>query len=208
MCFPYRSVRARQSLCGHLPQVRRRFLPTCEAPRPVDAASSRRNPAATPAAWHPLADPPRPISRQPPRTSANRAMMPTQAPCFDQISWWWCWSSVCAPHRFVPAAKRPSLPGRSQTRPTAPVLLLSPDTWTNSEAQAVAMGGTLAIVPDAGTNSWIVNTFAPYINSAPDANLWIGLYDPTGAIKDDGPGGPGSLHAADFVWLMVRQSHI
>jgi hypothetical protein len=79
--------------------------------------------------------------------------------------------------------------------------LLSPDTWTNSEGQAVAMGGTLAIVPNAATNSWIVNTFAPYINNAPDANLWIGLYDPTGAIKDDGPGGPGSQHAADFVWV-------
>jgi len=30
--------------------------------------------------------------------------------------------------------------------------------------------------------------------------LWLGLYDPTGIISDDGPGGTGSQHATDFVW--------
>lgn len=71
--------------------------------------------------------------------------------------------------------------------------LLTPDTWTNSEAEAVSMGGHLATVNNLSENNWILNTFGPIVgNSGP--NIWIGLYDP---ILNDGA---GAQHAADFIW--------
>jgi len=71
--------------------------------------------------------------------------------------------------------------------------LLTPDTWTNSESEAVAMGGHLATVNNPSENSWILNTFGPLTGNE-GANLWIGLYDP---ILNDGT---GAQHAADFIW--------
>jgi hypothetical protein len=50
--------------------------------------------------------------------------------------------------------------------------LLSPDTWSTSESEALALGGTLATVNDAAENAWIFDTF-----SAGQRNLWIGLND-------------------------------
>jgi hypothetical protein len=71
--------------------------------------------------------------------------------------------------------------------------LLNPDTWTNSEAQANALGGHLATVRSQAENDWILNTFSPIVgNSGP--NIWIGFYDP---VTGDGTGGQ---HAADFRW--------
>lgn len=49
--------------------------------------------------------------------------------------------------------------------------LLSQDSWTDSEAQAEAMGGHLATVRNAAENHWIWDTFSPFF----DGNLWIGL---------------------------------
>jgi hypothetical protein len=71
--------------------------------------------------------------------------------------------------------------------------LLTPDTWTNSESEAVAMGGHLATVNNPSENSWILNTLGP-LTGNDGANLWIGLYDP---ILNDGT---GVQHAADFIW--------
>jgi len=68
--------------------------------------------------------------------------------------------------------------------------LLSQDTWTDSEAEAVSLGGTLATVTNATENSFIVTTFGS------DRNLWIGLWDPTMET-----GGPGPVHTANFVWV-------
>jgi hypothetical protein len=68
--------------------------------------------------------------------------------------------------------------------------LLSQDTWTNSETQAEALGGTLVTVNDAAENSYVYNTFA----GAGTRNLWIGYNDPT----QDSHGG---LHASNFTWV-------
>lgn len=66
--------------------------------------------------------------------------------------------------------------------------LLSQDTWTNSEAEAVALGGTLATVTNDAENSFLSTTFGN------DRNLWIGLYDPSQDSLS------GEAHAANFVW--------
>jgi len=49
--------------------------------------------------------------------------------------------------------------------------LLSQNTWTAAEAEAVTLGGHLATVNDAAENVWICNTFAG------SYYLWIGLND-------------------------------
>ena len=53
--------------------------------------------------------------------------------------------------------------------------LLTSDTWTNSEAEAVALGGHLVTINDVAENQWVVNTFANYGGIA--RPLWIGLTD-------------------------------
>jgi hypothetical protein len=53
--------------------------------------------------------------------------------------------------------------------------LLTSNTWTNSEAEAVALGGHLVTINDAAENQWVVNTFANYGGVA--RPLWIGLTD-------------------------------
>ncbi len=50
--------------------------------------------------------------------------------------------------------------------------LLSPNTWTASEAEAEVLGGTLVIIKNASDQAWVFSTFSK------DANhngLWIGL---------------------------------
>jgi hypothetical protein len=53
--------------------------------------------------------------------------------------------------------------------------LLSENTWTASEAEAEALGGTLAIIDDQAENDWIYSTFAMY--GGIPRNLWIGATD-------------------------------
>ena len=49
--------------------------------------------------------------------------------------------------------------------------LLSPNSWTKAEAEAIKLGGHLVTVNDAQENDWVCNTFL-------DANyIWIGLND-------------------------------
>jgi hypothetical protein len=55
--------------------------------------------------------------------------------------------------------------------------LLSANTWTGSEAEAVALGGHLVTINDAAENAWVVNTFAHYGGVL--RPLWIGLTDRT-----------------------------
>ncbi len=68
--------------------------------------------------------------------------------------------------------------------------MLGAESWTNSEADAIGMGGHLATVRSATENAWILNTFAGYGTST--YGLWIGLTDPT--PKDS------QAYPADFVW--------
>ena len=53
--------------------------------------------------------------------------------------------------------------------------LLSSDTWINSEAEAVALGGHLVTINDAAENQWVVDTFANV--GGVIRPLWIGLTD-------------------------------
>ncbi len=62
--------------------------------------------------------------------------------------------------------------------------LLEAATWTNSEAEAVTLGGHLVTINDAEENTWVFDTFANFGGEAKD--LWIGLND----VQSEG----------DFVW--------
>ena len=53
--------------------------------------------------------------------------------------------------------------------------ILTPKTWTESEAQAVALGGHLVTIDDDTENSWVQTTLGFY--SGVQRRLWIGLTD-------------------------------
>jgi len=63
--------------------------------------------------------------------------------------------------------------------------LLTPNTWTASEAEAENLGGTLAVINDAAEEDWVFSTFGAYGDT--NRNLWIGL-------RRQWPGGP-------FAWV-------
>jgi hypothetical protein len=52
--------------------------------------------------------------------------------------------------------------------------LLSPNTWTASETEAEHLGGTLAVIKNAGDQEWVFSTFGNY--GGTNRNLWIGLH--------------------------------
>lgn len=54
--------------------------------------------------------------------------------------------------------------------------LLSSDTWTASEAEALTLGGHLTTINDLAENQWVFNTFTPLTGATRPA-LWIGLND-------------------------------
>src|SRR5688572_14024742 len=54
--------------------------------------------------------------------------------------------------------------------------LLTPNTWTASEAEAVSLGGHLAAISNQAENDFVFDTFAPLVPNGSDA-LWIGLND-------------------------------
>jgi len=54
--------------------------------------------------------------------------------------------------------------------------LLTTNTWTASEAEALWLGGHLATINDLEENQWILNTFTQ-ITGDPKASFWIGLND-------------------------------
>jgi hypothetical protein len=51
--------------------------------------------------------------------------------------------------------------------------LLTPNTWTASEAEAESLGGTLAVIRNVKEQDWIFFTFGAY--GGTNRNLWIGL---------------------------------
>ena len=53
--------------------------------------------------------------------------------------------------------------------------LLSQDTWTGAEAEAVALGGHLATINDLGENNWVMSAFGTF--GGVQRALWIGLTD-------------------------------
>src|SRR5688572_15573049 len=75
----------------------------------------------------------------------------------------------------VPGARAAVLAGPITNAANAHIYyLLSTNTWTASEAEAVGLGGHLVTINDAAENQWVQNTFFPWTG---DAGLWIGLND-------------------------------
>ena len=68
--------------------------------------------------------------------------------------------------------------------------LLTPNTWTASEAEAENLGGTLVVINDAVEEDWVFSTFGAYGDT--NRNLWIGL-------RRQWPGGP-------FAWVTDEKS--
>lgn len=60
--------------------------------------------------------------------------------------------------------------------------LLTPNSWTASEAEAESLDGTLAIIKNSDEQQWVFSTFRSY-GGVSDRNLWIGL-------RRDWTGGP------------------
>jgi hypothetical protein len=57
--------------------------------------------------------------------------------------------------------------------------LLSENSWTASEAEAVSLGGTLATINNLAENTWVAQTFGqlPGASSTRFYDLWIGYND-------------------------------
>lgn len=55
--------------------------------------------------------------------------------------------------------------------------MLTQDTWTASEAQAISLGGHLVTINDAAENDWVRTTFGPL--GGPQVGLWLGFTDMT-----------------------------
>jgi hypothetical protein len=80
--------------------------------------------------------------------------------------------------------------------------ILPPDNWSNVQTAAQALGGNLVTIRSAAEDAWIVTNMLADLSIFGGPNLstlpvWIGLYDPE---RNDGAG-PGSPHAADFIWV-------
>lgn len=63
--------------------------------------------------------------------------------------------------------------------------LLTPNTWSASEAEAEKLGGTLAVIKNDAEQEWVFSKFGAY--GGTNRNLWIGLHR-------QWPGGP-------FAWV-------
>jgi hypothetical protein len=68
--------------------------------------------------------------------------------------------------------------------------LLAQATWTQSEDEAISLGGHLVTISDEAENNWVYDTFS-LINGAPIA-LWLGLND--------------QLEEGKFVWASGQTS--
>ncbi len=111
----------------------------------------------------------------------------------------------------VPAARAAVLAGPITNAANAHAYyLLRPNSWTDSEAEAVSLGGHLVTVNDAAENQWVKNTFYP-LTGVVNAMLWIGLSDATNQgqfVWASGepvtytnwyPGGPSNVSGEDYV---------
>ena len=54
--------------------------------------------------------------------------------------------------------------------------LLTPNTWTASETEAITLGGHLVTINDMSENQWVYDTFT-LLAGNPNASLWLGLND-------------------------------
>ena len=70
--------------------------------------------------------------------------------------------------------------------------LLSNADWTNSQAEAKALGGNLVTLSNQEQQDFVFDLFGAY--GGVQRILWTGLYDPT---QDQN----GGSHASNFVWV-------
>ncbi len=63
--------------------------------------------------------------------------------------------------------------------------LLLNSTWTDVEAEALALGGHLATIDSQQTQDFVFETFGDYLGMS--RLLWIGLYDPRQQINPINP---------------------
>ena len=56
-------------------------------------------------------------------------------------------------------------------------LLLETAPWTDSEAEALTLGGHLVTINDSAENDWVFDTFVPLLPTTVGAFIWIGLND-------------------------------
>jgi hypothetical protein len=82
--------------------------------------------------------------------------------------------------------------------------LLTSNTWTGAEAEAVTLGGHLVTLNDRAENDWICTTFIT--NGGIQRSLWIGLYQPNGSPEPDGGWTWVSGDTSDFRWWMTNTS--
>lgn len=69
--------------------------------------------------------------------------------------------------------------------------LLDRDTWTNSQAEAIALGGNLVTVSNAAEQEWLEVTFGPIDADNDPRAFWIGLFSPSGP----------SANPEDYEWV-------
>ncbi|MES1180317.1 MAG: lectin-like protein, partial [Verrucomicrobiota bacterium] len=62
--------------------------------------------------------------------------------------------------------------------------LLSSNTWTGAEAEAVSLGGHLVTINDADENHWVFTNFVTF--GGIQRPLWIGFYQPAGSVEPAG----------------------
>lgn len=62
--------------------------------------------------------------------------------------------------------------------------LLTTNTWTGAEAEAVSLGGHLVTINDTNENHWVCTNFLLYAGAA--RTLWIGLFQPSGSVEPAG----------------------
>src|SRR5580765_6641255 len=81
--------------------------------------------------------------------------------------------------------------------------LLSSNTWTASEAEAVGLGGHLVTINDAAENQWVLNTFFP-LTGVPYASLWIGLNEAASTLSSVVARREARLARAESAHLQLR----
>lgn len=62
--------------------------------------------------------------------------------------------------------------------------LLSANTWTASQAEALTLGGNLVTINDAAEDAFVYSTFSTF--GAVSRALWIGLFQPAGSPEPAG----------------------
>ena len=90
--------------------------------------------------------------------------------------------------------------------------LLSNQNWTDSESEAITLGGHLVTINDADENAWVLSTFSNYGGTT--RSLWIGFNDI--AVEGEwvwtssepvtytnfSPGNPDNVNNEDYAYMI------